>query len=466
MTGEIPAPRLEALSALVAERLGLHLPAAKLRTMERALAEAARAAGFARAADLVAALLRGGSAPEALDALARELTVGETYFYREPGAFAAITEHFLPEFTRRGWARMPRFWSAGCCTGEEAYSLAIVLERAGFPAPARAEILATDLNPRFLRSAREGIYRGWSFRNTPDWLRSAYFRPFDEERAEIRGDIRAAVRFARLNLAEPVFPAADNGTANVDLILCRNVLMYFTPERLARVIRQMADCLNEGGWLIVGAAETGHVEALGLSPLRWGDVTIFEKRTSRAARAPVASESSGWTGASVAPRPAPLPVAVSPAAERARPPEAAAPSLGEVRRLASAGNRPEALAACERLLRIDPTDAIAHFLRSSVLLEAGRREQAEESLRRALYLDPDFVAAHLAVAQAARTAGRSAAAERHLGAALRLVSALPAAAIVPETDGMTAGQMAAMISALGSGGPGTNRRRPAVLANA
>ena len=114
-------PRLEELSLLIAGRLGLHFPAARLRTMENAFGQAARAAGFASTSTFVDALLRPSPSDVLFDALVRELTVGETYFFREPAVFTAITEHFLPEWSRRWSHRMalPRFWSAGCCSGEE-----------------------------------------------------------------------------------------------------------------------------------------------------------------------------------------------------------------------------------------------------------------------------------------------------------------------------------------------------------
>lgn len=452
-------PRLEELSLLIAGRLGLHFPAARLRTMENAFGQAARAAGFASTSTFVDALLRPSPSDVLFDALVRELTVGETYFFREPAVFTAITEHFLPEWSRRWSHRMalPRFWSAGCCSGEEAYTLAIALERGGFPAPERAEILASDLNPHFLRLAREGIYRPWSFRGAPDWLRAGYFRAVDGERLEIRGDIRSAVRFQRLNLAGPGFPATDNGTAAVDLILCRNVLMYFTPERFARAVVQLADCLNEGGWLVVGAAETGHIDLPGLAPARFGDLTVFVKGGVRARSKPL-----------VAP-PAPVLERIATVASvrttiQARtlpvPPsrEIPPPAIDEVRRLASAGERVAALGMCDRLLRDDRMNAVAHFLRATILLEQGNPAEAEAALRRALYLEPDFAAAHLILSQTARAAGRTAVADRHLRTTLRLVSALAPHTVVPETDGMTAGRMAETLALLVAERPGHSRR--------
>ena len=397
MTAELSGARLDALSALIAERLGLHLPAARLGRMQGQLSEAARDAGFSRAGEFIDALSRDRRASGPLEALVPRLTVGETYFYREPGALAAVAEHFLPDFARRrSPAQPPRCWSAGCCTGEEAYSLAITLERAGFPAPAHAGILATDLNPRFLRQAREGVYRSWSFRNAPAWLRPGYFRPLDEERAEIRESLRRAVRFTHLNLAEAAYPAVGNGTAEIDLILCRNVLMYFTPEVLARAVRRLADSLAEGGWLVVGAAETGHVDVPELAARRFGEVTVFEKQGGRASVAPAVFPAAAPARTEFSPAAAPVNAARPDA--YVHPAGFPVPTLDDVRRLAGAGNSAAALAACDDFLRRHRTAAVAHFLRASVLIENGAAREAEESLRSALFLDPDLVAAHLLLA--------------------------------------------------------------------
>ena len=448
MKSAVATLQLEALSLLIAGRLGLHFPAARLRTMENALGQAARAAGFAQPGAFITALLRPEPEEGLFDALVRELTVGETYFFRESAVFTAITEQFLPEWSRRWAGRMalPRFWSVGCCTGEEAYSLAIALERQGFPAPERAEILASDLNPHFLRLAREGVYRAWSFRGAPDWLRPAYFRPVDGERVEIRGDIRRAVRFQRLNLAGDNYPSPENGTAAVDLILCRNVLMYFTPEQLGRAVRQLAACLTEGGWLVVGGAETGHVDAPGLNPVRFGDLTVFVKTLvgSRVVAASASPRGEAFAPPDAAPVTRAAVRHVPPAPRREEP----APSLDDARRAASSGDRAAALAVCERLLRVDRMNAAAHFVSASILLEQGQGIEAEAALRRALYLEPDFVAAHLAFAQTARAAGRAAVADRHLRTVLRLVSAMDPKTVVPETDGMTAGRMAETLALL------------------
>src|SRR5258708_136443 len=120
-------------------------------------------------------------------------------------------------------------------------------------------ILATDINPLFLRKAREGVYREWSFRDTDPSIRSRYFTRPSEGCFEVLPEIKAMVTFAYLNLARDHYPSLLNGTNAFDFILCRNVLMYFTPERAREVAGGLHRSLLDGGWLIVSPSETSHI---------------------------------------------------------------------------------------------------------------------------------------------------------------------------------------------------------------
>lgn len=165
-----------------------------------------------------------------------QLTIGETYFFRNAAHFAALRERVLPELLeRRAGVGSLRLWSAGCATGEEPYSLAMALADA-LPAspPWQVSILATDLNPQFLERARAALYGAWSFRETRDELRERCFTP-EGPRWRLRPELRRQVLFARLNLAEASYPAVANGTVALDLIFCRNVTIYFDEATRRRV---------------------------------------------------------------------------------------------------------------------------------------------------------------------------------------------------------------------------------------
>jgi chemotaxis protein methyltransferase CheR len=202
---------------------------------------------------LYAAAAAGGPAWEAIVA---RLTIGETYFFRNMPQFDALRQHIIPELLRRREAtRGLRIWSAGCATGEEPYSVAITV---GDMLPAdhfwHVSILATDINAQFLTRAREALYGEWSFRETPDELRSRFWAR-EQGRWRLRPQIRRMVSFARLNLAEPCYPSVANGTCALDLLLCRNVTIYFDDLTTRQVVERFYNALAPGGWLIVGHTE-------------------------------------------------------------------------------------------------------------------------------------------------------------------------------------------------------------------
>ena len=218
-----------------------------------------------------------------LEILASNLTIGETYFYRENKAFEALEEHILPELLRssRGKERRLRIWSAGCCTGEEPYSLAISLSKVIADLKDwNITILATDINPRFLKKASRATYSEWSFRDAPRWLKERYLTRVKDGHYEIVSHIKKMVTFSHLNLAEDVYPSLLNNTNAMDIIFCRNVLMYFTPEQTKKVIQNLYNSLVDGGWLIVSSIETSPVLYSQFTTVNFHGLTVYRKNLS------------------------------------------------------------------------------------------------------------------------------------------------------------------------------------------
>ncbi|HEY3124499.1 MAG TPA: CheR family methyltransferase, partial [Thermoanaerobaculia bacterium] len=246
MSAVVPGDLLARLSEIVAERTGLHFPPERAADLQRGIESAAREFGFEETDACMRWLLSAPLARAQIEILASNLTVGETYFFREKRAFEVIEEHVLPELIRlrRGGEQRLRCWSAACCSGEEPYSIAISL-RKGLPdlADWDVTILGTDINPRFLHEASGGVFGQWSFRNAPAGFKERHFKETGDGRWEILPEIRKMVRFFHLNLAEDVYPSLLNNTNAVDLIFCRNVLIYFAPEQAKRVLRNLCHCL-------------------------------------------------------------------------------------------------------------------------------------------------------------------------------------------------------------------------------
>jgi chemotaxis protein methyltransferase CheR len=258
MTHGIPYVLLAQLSDLITAQLGLHFPRPRWSDLERGIRIAARELDFPDAAACIRWLLSSPLTPQQVATLASHLTVGETYFFREPGVFAVLEEEILPALmrARRQHARRLRVWSAGCATGEEPYSIAISISKV-IPEVQdwHVTLLTTDVNPRSQQAASKGVYREWSFRDTPPWVKAQYFSRQPGGRLAILPAIQRMVTFAHLNLVDDVYPSLLTNTTAMDVIFCRNVLMYLAPEQAKRVVHRLYHALADGGWLIVNASE-------------------------------------------------------------------------------------------------------------------------------------------------------------------------------------------------------------------
>lgn len=499
------------LAGFVATHLGLDYPPDRYPDLQRCFVGALAEFGCADAAAGIDWLLGAGGNAERLQVLAAHLTIGETYFFRERATLDALTQTVLPALiaARRGRGQTLRVWSAACCSGEEAYTLAILLHRL-LPdiADWRIEITGTDLNADFLKKALAARYGAWSFRDAPDWLQPRYFERGADGRYTVIRAIRRMVRFELLNLIEGEGPYRLRGLQGLDLILCRNVLMYFTPQQMRRVADRVASALTPGGWLAVSPSEASHSLFPGLCSSSFPGAILFNKPSAvqaaglaalpagaaAAERAQVMRGSVGWAadlpvgaavggevastasgsvdvaGASAAGAAAASPAGARPSRSPANAATAAplplaadepgapaggedeAPALAErARALADAGRSAEALACCTRWLAVDKLDPAAHYLQAVVLLECGSPDDlllARRSLQRAVFLDPDFVMAQVALGRLASGRGEHAAAARHRAIARGLLARLPAEALLPGSNGLSAARLADTLAAM------------------
>lgn len=191
---------------------------------------------------------RGGEMDRLLDLLA----IHESYFFREISQLLLAVRRLVPAALRARPAEPVRIWSAGCASGEEPYSLVILLDEGGVWREGAFDILGTDLSPSCLERARRGIYSAAALRDTTPARRGRYFERSSGE-WRLRDELRRRVRLRRLNL----YRESDLGVVGrFDLILCRNVLLYMDAPARARVVATLHDRLRAGGWLLVGRSET------------------------------------------------------------------------------------------------------------------------------------------------------------------------------------------------------------------
>jgi len=209
-------------------------------------------------------------------------TVGETYFFRNKYQWKALKNEILPEIIKR---KHPcdnpyiRIWSAGCSTGEESYSIAIIInEYLSCYHSWQIEILATDLNESSLDYAQKGIYTENAFRETPDDLKNKYFSR-SKGKYKIRNNFKKLITFEQLNLI------ADNGFpkhyVSFDIIFCRNVLIYFSPEIAKKTVHNMYNALNNDAYLFLGHTEGLIAKEFNLKPLSFDNAIIYQKQAAR-----------------------------------------------------------------------------------------------------------------------------------------------------------------------------------------
>jgi chemotaxis protein methyltransferase CheR len=181
------------------------------------------------------------------------VTTNETYFFREPAQLTAFIEEIVPDILSRKPVKKVRVWSAGCSSGEEPYSIAILLQESGWYERAAFEIFASDINQQVLQKARRGQYRESAFRSTEATLRDKYFVREADGSWKIKDEVRNRVSFGRLNLYDE---ARVSLLGHLDIIFCRNVIIYFDDSSKRVVVSNFYNRLIDGGYLLLGHSES------------------------------------------------------------------------------------------------------------------------------------------------------------------------------------------------------------------
>lgn len=430
-----------------------------------------------------------------VQALIPGFTVGETYFRRDAEALEWLArQHLGPLLARRRQAgqRSLRLWSAGCCTGEEAYSLLFLLdELLGREADSWSlELLASDINTAFLARAEQGLYGANAFRRNDSAFRRRHFQA-EGRLWRVRPAWRGRIRFIPYNLADGLQPCPMQGA---DLILCRNVLMYFSPPRAAAVLHRLLGSLSRDGLLLLSAVEAGIATQAGFTGT-WAGCNY-----ALASAAPGAVRPAGGTPAETGPAPGwvpaeatapparkiPRPVAVvlsqpaepTPAHADAR---AAGPEQlwQQAQRALSSGHHPAAretlrsYLACaglsraqqhlaclqmarswadqqqldeaqdwlQRALALEPASMLAHWLQAQLAQQRGENQAALLALQRVLYLEPDFILGYFLQSRLLSASGRARASDKALRVCRQLLKEQGDDTPVPQGDGMSCAQL-------------------------
>lgn len=390
--------------------------------------------------------LEGPDGRRELDALVGELTIGETYFFRHSEQFDALRDIIIPAILKRNQPhRRLRIWSAGCATGAEPYSVSILL-KTHFPhldADWDVRILATDINRDFIARAQDARFADWAFRSTPDDLK---YRCFSKSGSQwiLAPEFRRCVSFQYHNLIQDPFPAES-----FDLILCRNVAIYFSLDECRKLVSRFEASLVEDGWLLVGHAEPNTEMFGAFQMLSLPGAILYRRGINRLEHAnelPQPTVLENWvppvlpalSEIKTASQPLPVP---APEASPAQADPSPAGDLSAIRRLADEGNWTRAAECCEALLKRDNLISAVHFYYALILEHLGRDAESEQALRRAVYLDRNSALAHYHLALRQQKNSDRRGASRSFENVLRLLSQVEPGHVFSDADGITAGEL-------------------------
>jgi chemotaxis protein methyltransferase CheR len=343
--------------------------------------------------------LKTGKHARWLSDIVESLTVGETYFLRDAAQISALRDTVLPHIIdRRTDERRLRIWSAGCSTGEEPYTLAILVLEKELSSAWDVLLVGTDVNRESLRVAGEGRYPARSFRATPDHFRDRYFEPAHKGLSRVIEPIRSMTHFAWMNLgAEQLTPPA----AELDLIMCRNVTIYFDATATQRLYLALIGALAPGGWLMLGPSDALPADRRELERVEVTNAVLWR-------------------------RIAPVKAAKRPATK------IAATKLAGPKHRRSQAPLPAPTAPADAPKR----DGSAELEAGLLALEAGSAIVALEFLRRATFRDPHSALGQFALARAYQDTGEFGRAHAALLQTRRLLTPLAGDAFVPGADSL------------------------------
>jgi chemotaxis protein methyltransferase CheR len=482
---------LQQLSEFITSNLALYFPKERWNDLERNIANASKEFGFDNVEKFILHILSTPLTREHVEVLAASLTISETYFWREPQTFEALEKTIIPGLVKKrqkGEKRI-RIWSAGCSTGEEPYSIAIALDRT-IPdiKDWNISILATDINPKMLHKAITGEYGQWSFRAVPQWLKEKYFVKKTNNRFEIIPEIKSMVKFEYLNLAKDIYPSSLNDTNAMDIIYCRNVLMYFTQDRFRQVAQGLYKSLIQGGYLIVSASELSIQNFLDFVPINIPGMVLYRKSSGKIENQhkfiidttfpePVWFQTPTEP---VQPFESIKPIPLEKESDILRPKEIPEPIVSKyeaslksysqgnyadvtekllenchtseeqvllIRALANQGKLAEAMQSCTKAIAADKIDPRLYYLYATILKEKNLLEEAITSLKHAIYLDPEFILSYYSLGNIYKQIGNARNAKKYYDIVLSILNKCNQEDIVFESEGLTAGRFREIINA-------------------
>jgi len=265
---------LKKISDFIRENFGIVIKNSSTKELERVVSSSAKILNLNRE-QFKKQLLKGKLNSVEIEVLINSITIGESYFFREKRALELAVEMIKKNISNtRGGIKI---WCAGCSTGEEPYSIAILLNENQLLNSNEIEIWGTDLNPAFLQKAEKGLYRSWSFRSCPPQIIEKYFRRLEKNTFELKSEITSAVKFKQLNLKEKIYPFPFSSENYFDFVFFRNVIIYFDEITTRETLEKIYFALKNKGYLIVGISELPLINFEKFKPEIFENLKLFKK---------------------------------------------------------------------------------------------------------------------------------------------------------------------------------------------
>jgi len=415
-----------------------------------------------------------------INALSANLTIGETYFFREKPALDLFVEKIIPDLIeqRKQNSKTIRIWCAGCSSGEEPYTLAIILKE-HFPLLAdwNVTILATDISPVAIQKALKGEYTDWSFREMTEEMKNKYFTS-SSKLWQISSEIKKMVTFAFLNLSKNSYPSSLTNTDEMDVVFCRNVLMYFTPEIIKEVSSRFYNTLIKNGWFITSQVELNDEYFSDFLRVNYNKGIFYQK--SDKPKEIIRSETNKNVGVTIL-KTIKKPVKSSVLKEikkeknpikkqnNAKLTEISVDQLYQngnyqlciteclkkiengnfskeiffilVKSYANSGQLIEGNKIIKKIIANESVTAEMYYLYASFLNEQNEIEEAENILKKAIYLNHNHILSHFMLGDILIKKGNFQSAKKQFETVRKLLYDIDNDVIIPESDGLTAGRI-------------------------
>lgn len=446
------------LAGLLHDAAGLAFDSSRREALAYCVNARMHETGCADVAGYLSILADAAGADER-QALLDEVTIPETHFFRNPPQVRALRKHVLPELLRQaGEQRRLRIWSAGCSTGEEPYTIAMLLRELLTPASGwDVRVIATDISTQALAAAHTARYTERAFVMTDPVDRQRFFYlDTDQGGYVVRDEVRELVEFRHHNLVREPVPFEPG---ELDLILCRNVTIYFDRTTTKRLMQRLHGCLRPGGYLFLGHAETLWQVSDDFALVPLGDAFVYrradptaerrailpDRRTENEPRPTRADRRRGPVDRRLAP------VTVTTSDEPADMSSPVAPEvdpLVDVRTAVAEGRYDDAARLAAEVTAATPLRGEAHYLHGLALGNLGRDAEAVVVLRKAVYLDPDDGFAHFLLAHSLGRTGEPRAAALSYRAAATTLGRRPLDSVAPELGGRSVAELAVLCTRL------------------